>query len=418
MKKEFLGLLFISILFAFLLNYFYIPRQAIFTDPYSDDSDSLEIILEIRREFGIPVDSFDIVRGKILRNQNIGLILKGFNLENGVFNELHNIRTDVFDPRRVKAGNNWSAFLKPDSLNKLKYFVYEHSPINYVFFDFTDSLVVEKREKEVSTRIKEGAGIITSSLWNSMIENSLNPSIAIYLSEIYAWTIDFFGLQKGDGFRIIYEEYYVEDKSVGLGRIIAGSFFHMGVENFAIPFVQDSVNHFFDNEGNSLRRTFLKAPLRYSRISSRFSHSRLHPILKIRRPHHGIDYAAPSGTPVFAIGDGKITVARNEGAAGKMIKIRHNSVYTSGYLHLRNFAKGITTGKYVKQGDIIGHVGSTGLSTGAHLDFRIWRNGHATDPLSINSPSVEPVREENKSEFFKTSDYWVSRLSKIQLTGQ
>ncbi len=414
MKRDFIALLSLSIVIVILLHLFFIPRQVVFTEPYADETDSLEIILEIRKEFGIAVDSFDIVRGKVQRNQNIVSILSQFGLQNGLVNRLNNIPIEMFDPRRIRAGNNWNAFISHDSTAVLKFFVYEHSPVDYVMFDFTDSLVVEKRAKEVTTVVKEGSGIITSSLWVSMIENELNPNLAIYLSEIFAWSIDFFGLQKSDQFKIIYEENYVDNIPVGNGKILAGSFTHAGTENFAIPFVQDSVEHFFDFDGNSLRRAFLKAPLRYSRISSRFSRGRMHPILKIRRPHFGVDYAAPIGTPVFAIGDGRVIETRNDAAAGKMIKIRHNSVYTSGYLHLRNYEKGIATGIYVKQGDVIGYVGSSGLSTGPHLDFRMWRNGHATDPLSVESPPVEPVKEENMEEFVKTRDYWISRLSEIR----
>jgi murein DD-endopeptidase MepM/ murein hydrolase activator NlpD len=411
MKKEFIALLSLSVIIAIILHYFFIPAQVIFSEPYKEELDSLEIVIEIKKEFGVPVDSFEITRDKVKRNQTIGAILGGLGIQNGLIYQLNKTPREIFDPRKVRAGNNWIAFLSADSLGTLNYFVYEHSPVEYVFFDFTDSLHVEKREKEVTTVIKEGTGVINSSLWVSMVDNGLNPTIAIYLSEIYAWTIDFFGLQKGDHFKIIYEENYVEDKSVGIGKILAGSFTHMGIENFAIPFIQDSVEHYFDFEGNSLRRAFLKSPLRYSRISSRFSYSRMHPILKIRRPHHGVDYAAPVGTPVYAIGDGRVIETRYDAAAGRMIKIRHNSVYTSGYLHLRNFEKGIASGVYVRQGDVIGYVGSSGLSTGPHLDFRIWRNGHPTDPLTIESPPVEPVKEENKENFYKTRDYWVSRLT-------
>lgn len=418
MKKDFITLLSVSIVLALLLNYFFISGQVVFSENYSDETDSQEIILEIRKEFDIPVDSFEIVRGKVLRNQNISTILTGLNVQNGFVNKLSSIPREMFDPRRIRAGNNWNAFISLDSLKTIKYFVYEHSPIEYVIFDFTDSLVIEKRAKEVTKVIKEGQGSITSSLWASMIENNLNPSNAIYLSEIYAWTIDFFGLQKGDQYKIVFEENYVEGKSIGVGKILAGEFKHAGKSFYAIPFVQDSVEQYFDYDGNSLRRAFLKAPLRYSRISSRFSYSRMHPILKIRRPHSGVDYAAPIGTPVYAIGDGKVIETRNDAAAGRMVKIRHNSVYTSGYLHLRNYEKGIAPGVYVKQGDVIGYVGSSGLSTGPHLDFRVWRNGHAANPLSIESPPVDPIREENKQDFFKVRDYWIGRLVDFNQVGQ
>jgi murein DD-endopeptidase MepM/ murein hydrolase activator NlpD len=223
--------------------------------------------------------------------------------------------------------------------------------------------------------------------------------VALELSEMYAWTVDFFGLQTGDNFTVVYDEMYVDTVSVGIGKIYAASFNHVGKELLAIPFVQDNVEAFFDADGNSLRRAFLKAPLRYSRISSRFSGSRLHPILKIRRPHYGVDYAAPVGTPVYAIGDGRIIMAGYQKGAGRIVKVRHNGVYTSTYMHLSGFGKGVSNGKYVAQGELIGYVGSSGLSTGPHLDFRVSRNGSPIDPLKMESPPVDPVKPENKDAF-------------------
>lgn len=413
MKKEFFAILIVSVMIGLLLNYLLIPGPVHYTEEYEESLDSLEIIPVINREFGIPVDSFEIIRGRVRRNQTLGSILTGFRVPQSIIAKISSSPRELFDPRRVRAGNSFSAFVEKDSLTRLRYFVYEHSPVDYVVFGFTDSLSIEKIEKDVITIIREGSGHISSSLWASILEGGINPAVAISLSEIYAWTIDFFGLQKGDHFKVIYEENYVDDTPFGIGKILAASFIHEGKEFHAIPFDQDEVEHFFDHEGNSLRRTFLKAPLRYSRVSSKFSHSRLHPILKIRRPHHGVDYAAPIGTPIYAIGDGKIMETRYDSGAGRMIKIRHNSVYTSGYLHLRNYATGIKPGVFVKQGDVIGYVGSSGLSTGPHLDFRVWRNGQAVDPLSIESPPVEPVREENMEEYILVRDAWVARLAEI-----
>jgi len=253
--------------------------------------------------------------------------------------------------------------------------------------------------------------VISTSLWDAMKETKVNPMMAIELSEIFAWSIDFFGLQTGDRFNVIYEESFVDSISTGITKIFGAYFGHMGVSFYAIPFVQDGVESFFDEEGNSLRKAFLKAPLRFSRISSRFSGSRLHPILKIRRPHYGIDYAAPIGTPVYAIGDGIITRTSFEGQAGRMVSIKHNSVYSTAYLHLRNFAAGVAPGAYVKQGQVIGYVGSTGLSTGPHLDFRFYKNGHPVDPLRVESPPVEPVKPENMAEFMKKKEIMVGLLS-------
>jgi murein DD-endopeptidase MepM/ murein hydrolase activator NlpD len=233
------------------------------------------------------------------------------------------------------------------------------------------------------------------------------------LSEIYAWTIDFFGLQKGDRFKVIYEEEFIGEESVGIRRVHAAQFEHAGSSIYAIPFIQDSVMSFYDTTGASLRKAFLKAPLRYSRISSRFSGARRHPILKIVRPHHGVDYAAPIGTPVVAIGDGRVTSTTYEGGAGRMVRITHNSVYSTAYLHLSRFGPGIAPGVYVKQGQVIGYVGSSGLSTGPHLDFRFYRNGSAVDPLKVEAPPVNPVAPEAMDQFGKIAEGYINLLSTI-----
>ena len=235
-----------------------------------------------------------------------------------------------------------------------------------------------------------------------MKESETNPFLAVELSDIYAWAIDFFGIQKGDQFKVIYEEQFVDSQSIGISEIYAAVFTHNGHDFEAYNFEQDSTESYFDNEGNSLRKAFLKAPLRYSRISSRFSHSRMHPVLKIRRPHHGIDYAAPTGTPVVSIGDGKIIKkGYQKRGGGRYVKVKHNSVYTTVYMHFSKFAKGISVGSFVKQGQTIGYVGSSGLATGPHLDFRVYKNGSAINPLRMESPPVEPVADDNKARFEK-----------------
>ena len=239
---------------------------------------------------------------------------------------------------------------------------------------------------------------------------SLHPSLAVKLSEIFAWTVDFFGLQKGDSFKVIYEELSIEGKSLGAGKIFGAQFNRSGSSITAIPFIQDGKETYFDNDGNSLQKAFLKAPLQFSRISSRFSSSRMHPILRIRRAHYGVDYAAPIGTPVHAVGDGRVVSATTENGSGKMVKIKHNSVYTTAYLHLSRFGEGISSGAMVKQGDIIGYVGSSGLSTGPHLDFRFYMNGSPVDPLKVDAPPVEPVLPENLTRFEKNKTVILSLL--------
>jgi murein DD-endopeptidase MepM/ murein hydrolase activator NlpD len=225
--------------------------------------------------------------------------------------------------------------------------------------------------------------------------------------------VDFFGLRKGDRFKVIYEERFLGNQSIGIGKIFAAEFDNSGSRIFAIPMIQSEKKSYYDAAGNSLRKAFLKAPLRYSRISSGFSSGRMHPILRIIRPHYGVDYAAPVGTPVHSIGDGRIISTETEDGSGKIVRIRHNSVYSTAYMHLSSFGEGIVPGASVKQGDIVGYVGESGLSTGPHLDFRVYMNGYAVNPLRLDAPPVEPVLEENKVKFEKIRSIVQDLLSTI-----
>lgn len=363
--------------------------------------------------FGIPVDSYNIVTGKVRRNQFISTILASQDISWNTIEELLRVNRETFDPRRVRTGSTWSAFITKDTLSRTDYFIYNHDPrVTYVF-SLKDTLAIYRYDAEITRKLRYSSGTITTSLWETAMENGLNPNLSAELSEIYAWTIDFFGLQRGDRFKVIYEEEFIGDESAGIRGIHAALFEHSGNAIYAIPFIQDSTLSFYDTTGASLRKAFLKAPLRYSRISSRFSGARMHPILKIVRPHHGIDYSAPIGTPVVAIGDGRVTSTSYEKGAGRMVRITHNSVYSTAYLHLSRYGTGIAPGVYVKQGQVIGYVGSSGLSTGPHLDFRFYRNGHAIDPLKVEAPPVNPVAPESMEEFRKIAEGYMNLLATI-----
>ncbi len=364
--------------------------------------------------FGLPVDSFIIETEPILRNQNLSDILVKKNISYQTIDQLARKSKPIFDVRRIKHKNHYHFFLKNDSLHTPAYFVYEIDNTDYVVYQLQDSLHIYTGQKPITTELKTASGTIKSSLWNALIENNINPVLAIELSQIYQWSIDFFGIQRGDQFRIIYEEQFVDSISVGIGEIYACQFHHMKQDYYAFLFEQDSTLSYFDDQGQSLKKAFLKAPLEFSRISSRFSNSRYHPVLKIRRPHHGIDYAAPTGTPVQSIGDGVVTRKGYQRAGGgNYLYIKHNSVYTTCYMHLHGFAKGIATGTRVKQGQVIGYVGSTGLSTGPHLDFRVFRNGSPMDPLKVEAPPVEPVYDDNLAAFTALKDSMMTQLSFI-----
>ena len=351
--------------------------------------------------FGIPADSYNIFNGKIRTNRFLPDILSKFGISLKEIDELIKKSSKVFDVREMRSGNNYTILYDKDSVAKARYLIYEHDPSIFYIFSFNDSINITSYRQKITSEIKFSSVTISTSLWDGIISERLNPELAVSLSDIYAWTVDFFGMQKGDRFKVIYEEKFIGEHSFGLGEIYAAEFDRAGKTIFAIPFFQNGKENYYDSTGNSLRKAFLKAPLRFSRISSGFSSGRMHPILRIVRPHFGVDYAAPVGTPVHSIGDGKVISAGFEGESGRIVRVRHNSVYSTAYLHLSSFGPKIVPGAMISQGDIVGYVGTSGLSTGPHLDFRFYKNGYAVDPLKVDAPSVEPVLPENVDKFGK-----------------
>ena len=348
--------------------------------------------------YGIRLDSLDIVYGTVANNQNLSALLADY-VSNDVIDRIAKCNGEIFDVRKIRTGNRYARIFSKDSLKRTEYFIYEINPIDFVVYDLRDSLKVYKDKKKVTRLIKTASGTIKSSLWGCFVENKLDVNLGLALSDVYAWTVDFYGLQKGDNFKVIYEELFVDNKMVGIDRILASKFQTNGKAFYAYHFEPEGKGAYFDENGQSLQRSFLKAPLKFSRISSRFSRSRMHPILRIARPHFGVDYSAPRGTPVVAIGDGHVNEAGFHGGYGRFISIRHNSVYTTTYAHLSGYAKGLKPGIHVQQGQVIGYVGSSGLSTGPHLDFRVYRNGGPTDPLKLESPPMKPVDSKDMKQF-------------------
>jgi murein DD-endopeptidase MepM/ murein hydrolase activator NlpD len=365
--------------------------------------------------FNIPVDSFTVVPGQIRSGQNLSDILVKQGISMTKVDEISKKSILTFDVRKMKVNNPYYFFMNKKDVSKVEYFIYEINPVDYVVYDLSDSLRIYKEKKPIITQIKTASGVITSSLWNTMAAQALDRNLALELSEIYAWSIDFFGLQKGDKFRVIYEENFVYGKSIGTGRIFAAQFVHSKEDFYAFRFTQNNEDSYFDDKGKSLKKAFLKAPLKFSRISSQFSNARFHPVLKIYRPHHGVDYAAPTGTPVMSIGDGTVVAkAYQASGGGNYLKIKHNSVYTTSYMHLSKYGAGIANGVRVKQGQIIGYVGTTGLSSGPHLDFRVFLNGNPVNPLTIKSPPTEPVAERYMKDYTVHRDSMMTKLTEIK----
>lgn len=384
------------------------------TDTSAQESEAVAAEeVRTRYEYGIAVDTFRIDTGYVKEGETLGGILRRCGADNRQQNAILTLRKDELDTRQIRAGKQYLALYERDSV--LRYWVYIASVREAQVLDLGDSVHARFHQKPVTTIEKTAQATIESSLWNAMVGANLPVDLALELSDIYAWTIDFFGLQKGDSIKVYYEEQYVDTTSIGIGRIFAAHFYHGNRWNEAYWFEKGETQGYFDEKGNSLRKAFLKAPLNYKRISSRFTYARKHPVYKIVRPHTGVDYAAPAGTPVVAIGDGKVIEKGYKGGGGNTIKIRHNSTYTTAYLHLSKYAKGLQVGSMVRQGEVIGYVGSTGASTGPHLDFRVWKNGTPIDPLKMDSPPVEPIAKEMKAAYDSVATAYREKLQTLNV---
>lgn len=321
----------------------------------------------------------------------------------------------VFDVRSLRVGNAYQAYYSPSSTGALEYLVYWQDRVNGVVFKCTAPYSVWKVARPVVTEHRYADVTISSSLWNDMLAAGVSPLLILSLSDIYAWTVDFFGLQKGDRFRVFYDEKTCEGDVIAVDTVRYAVFTHQGEDFPAVMFDQrDGGNIYWNEKGESMRKAFLKAPLQYSRISSGFSYARRHPVTRRVQPHTGVDYAAPAGTPVMTIGDGVVTSRRNEGAGGNVVRIRHNSVYSTAYLHLSRYASGLKVGQRVRQGEVIGYVGSTGRSTGPHLDFRVWKNGSPINPLKMESPPAEPLKAEFSEDFSAVCLAYSCRLDSLE----
>ncbi|MBR4119206.1 MAG: M23 family metallopeptidase [Bacteroidales bacterium] len=365
---------------------------------------------------GLPIEDFIVVCDTLRQNETLTDMLMRLGFSASDVYKMTQCPDSVFNARKLRPGEVCSLLCDRDSLVTPRYLVYEENIRDYVVFDLMNNFSATRKCNPSEWIEGEVAGVVNSSLWVSLEENGTSPLLAVEMSHIFGWSVDFFGIQNGDEYRLIYEGEFVGDAPMNNFRILAASFKTADTTIYAIPFVQDNEELFYNVDGNSLEGAFLKAPLDYYRISSRFTNRRFHPVLKRYRAHHGVDYAAPKGTPVYAIGSGKVIAkAYQKGGGGNYVKIRHNSVYVTTYMHLSGFAKGLKVGDYVKQKQVIGYVGSTGVSTGPHLDFRVHENGKPINPLTIKSQPKKPISKANKDAFNVVADSLVSRLKAISV---
>ena len=362
-------------------------------------------IVEPQYQYGILVDSFIVIKGTVKQDQTLSDILYANHINHPEIAEIVTKSKDIFDVRRVNPGKEYTVICVDDSTERACYFIYQENPTNYVVMDLTEGIDVYRGKKEVTTKVNVAYGEINSSLWLTIQEQELSPKIAAELSTIYAWTIDFFKIQKGDAFKVYYENKYIDDEYIGIGRILASEFTHKG-QNFYSFYYRENENFgdYFDEKGRTLRKAFLKAPVDYKRISSRYSKRRKHPVTGRWKGHFGTDYAADRGTPIVSTANGTIVAASYTKNNGNFVKVRHNGTYTTQYLHMSKIKPGIRKGVDVKQGDEIGYVGSTGLATGPHVCYRFWKNGKQVDPYKQDLPPGDPIKKENEADYMIVKD--------------
>jgi murein DD-endopeptidase MepM/ murein hydrolase activator NlpD len=374
-----------------------------------DESDSKPASIN-SNSFGLAVDSLIEVHGTINSGETLSNILMPHGIPDKKIFTISSKAHEIFPVRSFRAGDEYYIYAHWDTTETVHYFVYVKNPIEYVVFDLRDSVHVYHGKKEVEVKERVFASTITNSLWQTLESQKINPEVAIKLSEIYAWQIDFFRIQAKDSLKVVYEELYVDGKPTGVGKILTASFIHRGEDFYAFRYEKNDEVGYYDEKGNSLRKAFLKAPLKFSRISSRFTTRRLHPVLGRYKAHLGTDYAAPTGTPIMSVGDGVVIEASYSSGNGNYVKVRHNSTYTTQYLHMSKFAKGIRQGVAVKQGQVIGFVGSTGLATGPHVCFRFWKNGRQVDALREKLPASNPIAKEHREDFEMVKDSLIEKL--------
>ena len=359
---------------------------------------------------GFNPSAFEADTFRVKSGETLSLLFAKLGLSQKDAYDLVQAADSVFPAKNLRSGKTCIAFRDSSAL---QYLVYEQDKISSVVFRCTPPFEAWACEKEVVTSQRFADVTINTSLWVDMQNAGVSPLLILSLSDVYAWTVDFFGLQQGDRFRVVYDEKSVEDEVIAVDTIRTAQFIRGTDTLSCFMFNQgDGGNIYWNGKGESMRKAFLKAPLHFSRISSGFSYARKHPITRKVQPHTGVDYAAPAGTPVVSIGDGTVIAVGYKGAGGNTVKIRHNSVYTTAYMHLKGYAKGVKTGARVRQGQTIGYVGSTGRSTGPHLDFRVWKNGSPINPLKMQSPPAEPVRTDLRPQF----EAQKSRLDSLMLS--
>tara|TARA_B100000902_G_scaffold398700_2_gene466459 strand:+ start:637 stop:1920 length:1284 start_codon:yes stop_codon:yes gene_type:complete len=374
--------------------------------------------------YNLNIDSLTVINENVRNGESVGQILNNYNVSFSEIDRIAKLSRKIFDLRDVKAGGSYSLLFN-DSIPY--YFIYEIDKVDFLVAKLYDTISVYLDKKELIIKEKTGSGVINSSLWFAMEESNLSAKLVnILADEIYPWTIDFFRLNHGDKFKVIYDAKYVDGEFIGVGKVHAALFQNNNTDYYAFAFNEvGGFEDYFDENGNNLRKFFLKAPVSFTRISSKFTNKRKHPVTGRWKGHFGTDFAAPIGTPIYSTADGVITEVTYNKYNGYYVKIRHNSTYTTQYLHMDKSSKrlwsrkGIKKGKKVRQGiDIIGYVGRSGQATGPHVCYRFWKNGKQVDPFKTTLPPSTPINKEKRNEFEKNKHILFEKLNAISYPNE
>ncbi|MBF9252788.1 peptidoglycan DD-metalloendopeptidase family protein [Pontibacter sp. 172403-2] len=368
--------------------------------------------------YGIHTDSLEIVEGAVAPGESLSELLAAYNISPATVHALAQKSKEVFNVRRIAANRHYTILHARDSAQTAQYFIYEPNEVEYVVYDLRGDLAVTKEKRKVEVLERVLGGEIKGSLFESVVEAGGSPQLVNRFADIYAWRLDLNRIQPGDKFKLIYDEKIVNGSTIGYGELKAAYFEHEGDSIYAIAFKEGNSSGYYDQNGKSLKKAFLREPLEYTRISSRYSKSRFHPVQKRYKAHLGTDFAAPRGTPIRTVGDGVVLDARYTRGNGYFVKIKHNKTYTTQYLHMSKFAKGIRRGVHVKQGQTIGYVGSTGLATGPHLCYRFWKNGKQVDALKVKLPSGTPVSKTSMAAFNAVKNEIAQKMQSINLKSE
>ena len=358
--------------------------------------------------YGFHPDSFHYFSGKIEPNEFLADLLLPARVSYQTIHQLAMNAKDIFDVRNLRAGGSYTILCK-DSCQPADFFIYENSPYQYVIYDLKNPSA-DLVKREVTKKIKTASGSVDGSLWLTMEEKGFPIELIYKMEKALAWSVDFYHIQPKDSFRLVYEEDIVDGEVIGTGRLLAAYFKNYDNEYYSIWYENGKYKGYYDECGRPMKGAFLKAPVEYARISSHYNPRRFHPVLKRVRPHLGTDYAAPRGTPIRAVADGRVLRASYSGGNGNYVKIKHDNVYTTQYLHMSKFGPGIKSGVHVKQGQTIGYVGSTGLATGPHVCFRFWKNGRQVNHLREYLPPPDPMEKEELPSYFIHRDQVLEHL--------